>query len=788
MDWNLSELSKRVVLFVLVVFSLAHNVARATEMTTFSLIREDTLELRTDSLKSLSVRRGDKLTIETALEVLPQFSITSVRRSTNGNQVIKGLAEDDSVLIILQNARGDVEGSARMGNAYYRIFSAEDGVNIVLADGSFLRDRFDTNVKLPSNPRIQSFPKNSSTTSSRSSRPMQKATENSTVYPKYQTGKAMLDLLVYYEEGFEQDPELVVDFLIENTNTYFAQSNIEIGVRLVGLEPLEIPAEELQEDLLEKMQTGNSPFNSISADRAFFKADAVIALRQNRPESDDACGIAYVGVQEGVPSRDYAVALVHWKPLGSSSDRTFCSDSTFAHEIGHILGSLHERRLSQDGEFGAYAFSFGHFETGLQGWHTIMSYGDEPEYPYFSNPDVRECRFKPCGVAPGSDGSADNATGFGTVGHMLAGYESDAFLADAVSDFRYEDSCDVGLDPDGVARLHAFVNNSPFDVEMMHFTEEFQDGTQKVTQYAPGEFVAKPGQAYGEGLCEEADRPHPYGNQITSSWFTYREPSSKQAIEGLHLLWEDGYSGSYSTVRIATAEGGAVVGHTSRVLKSGQSLELSFLENRGFEFKGVSGTCPAEVDGKSVTVVDVIYDCRIQPVFEAVAVSGDTLRVSLEEPVANSVYSGVGNLRGWAVATSGIDKIEIWIDGVYSFDAPYGGARGDVGGAFPEIEGSDDSGFSLAWNYNNMDPGAHTIMSRAYDQSGQFQDSSAEFFVARFHKPFLGPDDDVDLGASQCTLSGTQISIGDAIMDGQIYDILLEWRTAAQDFQIIQIR
>ena len=122
MDWNLSELSKRVVLFVLVVFSLAHNVARATEMTTFSLIREDTLELRTDSLKSLSVRRGDKLTIETALDVLPQFSITSVRRSTNGNQVIKGLAEDDSVLIILQNARGDVEGSARMGNAYYRIF------------------------------------------------------------------------------------------------------------------------------------------------------------------------------------------------------------------------------------------------------------------------------------------------------------------------------------------------------------------------------------------------------------------------------------------------------------------------------------------------------------------------------------------------------------------------------------------------------------------------------------------------------------------------------------------
>jgi hypothetical protein len=26
------------------------------------------------------------------------------------------------------------------------------------------------------------------------------------------------------------------------------------------------------------------------------------------------------------------------------------------------------------------------------------------------------------------------------------------------------------------------------------------------------------------------------------------------------------------------------------------------------------------------------------------------------------------------------------------------------------------------------------------------------------------------------------------VIDGQVYDILLDWRTAAQDFQIIEIR
>ena len=62
----------------------------------------------------------------------------------------------------------------------------------------------------------------------------------------------------------------------------------------------------------------------------------------------------------------------------------------------------------------------------------------------------------------------------------------------------------------------------------------------------------------------------------------------------------------------------------------------------------------------------------------ATTVADSTLRVVLEEPVAGETHGGVGNLRGWAVASEGIEKIEIWIDGAYAFDAPYGGARGDV--------------------------------------------------------------------------------------------------------------
>ena len=94
----------------------------------------------------------------------------------------------------------------------------------------------------------------------------------------------------------------------------------------------------------------------------------------------------------------------------------------------------------------------------------------------------------------------------------------------------------------------------------------------------------------------------------------------------------------------------------------------------------------------------------------------------------------------------------------------------------------------MAWNYNDMEPGEHTITARAYNQNGLFEDSTATFTVTRFHKSFLSQGDQVDLNTAQCSVADSQITLSDAIMDGKVYDILLDWRTAAQDFQIIEIR
>jgi hypothetical protein len=165
-----------------------------------------------------------------------------------------------------------------------------------------------------------------------------------------------------------------------------------------------------------------------------------------------------------------------------------------------------------------------------------------------------------------------------------------------------------------------------------------------------------------------------------------------------------------------------------------------------------------------------------------------TIRVALEEPVNNETHMGVGNLRGWAVASNGISRLEILIDGAYAFDAPYGGSRGDVGGAFPDIENSSQSGYSLAFNYSGLSAGPHTITAIAHDGMGGTEQTSSSFEVVRFDSDFISGQNTVTLNSSSCTVSGDQIGVNNARIANKLYDLVMKWRTAEQGFEIIEIR
>ena len=767
-----------------VAWAMAFSANAHADTLSLELTRGERMPERVVSLQQLQARAGDYLKIQSELGEEYRVKIDRVSRSNLGNKVIAGRTDTGARLTMVMSSLGDLQGSLREGSRTYRL--AQEGDEIVWHEAEpYLARPADQGAIVKPRTEVMTWsPQRFQARHLTQPQAAMDLSDEQVTYPAYSSGRATIDLLFYHESGMNT-PTAVADFVIELTNQAMADSQIDLAVNIVGVRPVEIAPSLSQADALDKMFNAETPFAEIKNDRAFYAADLVVLLRENVPDEEDACGAAYVGVYDGEPFRSAYVAVIQWLPVENATGNSYCTDTTTAHEIGHMLGSLHERRIVEKDDTGAYPFSFGHYRQGV--FHTIMSYGDEPEVTVFSNPNINDCAGQACGLAGGDPESADNARGFSQTRFMLAGYESEHIASELITNFTVDEACELESGESGRRKGHAISNDSPHPIDIRALSVLTNTGRVLIDTFEPEERSLSPGFILQPG-CREPDSVAPYGSDYRESWVTYQDSTSGKLVESVHLLWDDDFEGHYAQVRIAEATNGSVAGQTARQVKPDESLALVFTPSAGFRLAEVKGTCEGSLQGNQFNLLPTAVDCLIEPTFAPVVSTGKTLRVALEEPVINSVYSGIGNLRGWAVATDEIEKIEIWIDGAYAFDTPYGGARGDVGNAFPEIVGASDSGFSLAWNYNNMTIGAHTITARAYDRSGQSVDSTAAFSVARFDKPFLQVDDQVSLADAQCSLSDSQISLQNALMDGKVYDILLDWRTATQGFEMIEIR
>ncbi|HSA46453.1 MAG TPA: BACON domain-containing protein [Candidatus Competibacteraceae bacterium] len=167
--------------------------------------------------------------------------------------------------------------------------------------------------------------------------------------------------------------------------------------------------------------------------------------------------------------------------------------------------------------------------------------------------------------------------------------------------------------------------------------------------------------------------------------------------------------------------------------------------------------------------------------------AGETIVLALEEPTPGSVYSGISNVRGWAVAPQGLQKIELYVDGILEGNLPLGGKRTDVGAAYHSYPGAEDSGFAMAYNYSNLTAGPHTLTTRAYDASGGARDASAAFTVARFAEAFMADPAAINLDQATLARAGNTITIQKLLAAGQPYNVQLTWHPAAQGFALTQI-
>ncbi len=174
--------------------------------------------------------------------------------------------------------------------------------------------------------------------------------------------------------------------------------------------------------------------------------------------------------------------------------------------------------------------------------------------------------------------------------------------------------------------------------------------------------------------------------------------------------------------------------------------------------------------------------------FQDTELIGTSSLIRLEEPVDGATHAGIGNLRGWALDQQGVERVEIYIDGKYLYDAPYGGSRRDVGSKYPGFPNANNSGFSLAYGFSNLSIGEHTITARLVNSLGEVRSTTATFEVVAFDQKFLSENEVVDLTDAQVDAAGREITIRDALMGDRLYDITLRWRSESQRFEIVEIR
>ncbi len=170
--------------------------------------------------------------------------------------------------------------------------------------------------------------------------------------------------------------------------------------------------------------------------------------------------------------------------------------------------------------------------------------------------------------------------------------------------------------------------------------------------------------------------------------------------------------------------------------------------------------------------------------FDAVV---EPLRAELDQPADQGVYSGVGMIRGWALSEEEVERIEVYVDGRYAFDVPYGDPRDDVGYAYPDIDGSSTSGFSVPFRYSALSAGEHTISVIVTDGFGDRLERSATFDVVRFEPFFVGKENTPNMNWSLASSYADYITVRGVEVGGSVYSVTLRWQTLTQSFEIVNI-
>ena len=203
-----------------------------------------------------------------------------------------------------------------------------------------------------------------------------------------------IDLMVVYTYGlalkYGSASSMVtrLNFKTDQVNAALAASGVRGRFRLVhtGLASA-YPSLKLNGEALSDLRNGTSaalrPFSGVLRDR--YGADLVMLIKDFTP-GDDSCGVGYLN---GAGQTD--IATYQANGFSVVVDDPPCRQTTFAHELGHNMGQMHDRETSgPDSQGGAHTYSWGYRtrEPDGIGFATIMAYplSGQTRYALYSTP------------------------------------------------------------------------------------------------------------------------------------------------------------------------------------------------------------------------------------------------------------------------------------------------------------------------------------------------------------------------------------------------------------------
>lgn len=558
--------------------------------------------------KIVGLKVGDVISLESSDNQIFQVTLSSVKLSSLGSWVVSGGTQSGGVFVLVVSEDGKWIGSLSNGADFFSISSNDGTPRMKLRDQSAiprLHDRLDSlarpieSVDIAVEPQRKRVLENQRVATS--------TTSDDTVYPTY-SENPVIDVLFYYDSDMPS-PLGVIDYYVANANYHFENTDMGVTVRAVKALPLSINNSWANSEVYDRMKDRTPPYDYLNTDRRRYKADLVYTVRATESRPNNTCGLGRYSVYKGRGYRDDIFGVADFDP-DERGGGSFCYENIFTHELGHSLGSNHDRDdysddFIADGD-GAYSYSFGSRRAGV--YRTVMVTGSKSDAEYYGTYSTPEwtCGGLPCGLGPNDSDAADNRRSIMNTRFIVAAYDGEGFDYAAIQEIPWSSNCSNGSEGFRGVR---FCNNSQYTVEVKSRTFLRPDGSiYSSGEFDAEQFVFEPGENRSWGYCGDGE-DQPIGSEVTEAFFTYKNPETGQEVEGTHIFFDDDYEGDYGIVRAAAGVGGSVVGNPSIHARVDAEVEITFEPDYGYKLDEVTGTCPGSLHYNVYTVEPLYGDC-----------------------------------------------------------------------------------------------------------------------------------------------------------------------------------